>query len=113
MEASKLTVGDKTFDLNHLGKKKKTNLRRKLVIEYIQGKPAGVISEYDGDKPRTHYYAVIGAVRVVKPKAVEPASETLPEAAAGKPIPDFNAFVKDMQQLGVGFTLTITNKEQV
>jgi hypothetical protein len=58
MEASKLTVGDKTFDLNHLGKKKKTNLRRKLVIEYIQGKPAGVISEYDGHVPTTTQLSV-------------------------------------------------------
>ena len=43
MGVSKLTVSQKTYDLNYLGKKKKTNLRRKAIIELIQSKPAGEI----------------------------------------------------------------------
>lgn len=109
MEASKVTISPTTVEWNRLGKKKKTNLRRKLIIEYIQSKPAGtlikmgefrevchfttdpntnafvqrmlrdgVISQYAGEKPRTHYYAVTGAVRLVKPKATPPPPEDEP-----------------------------------
>jgi DNA-binding MarR family transcriptional regulator len=98
MEVSQATISPKTLDLNRLSKTKKTNLRRKLVIEYIQSKPSGeiirmaeiqrvgqftttpntnmfvnrmlrdgIITRYKGDKPRTYYYAVTGAVRVKKP----------------------------------------------
>lgn len=41
LEASKVTINNKTYDLNYLNRSKKTNLRRKIVIEYIQSKPAG------------------------------------------------------------------------
>lgn len=136
MEASKVTVGAKTYDLNYLGKKKKTSLRRKLIVEYIQSKPAGeiirtgefrevcqfstdanthsfikrmlrdgVIAQYDGDKPREHYYAVLGAVRVRTPRTDTPEPET-----PATRNPDINAFIADMQRLGVGFTITITNE---
>lgn len=98
MEVSQATITPKTLELNRLNKTKKTNLRRKLVIEYIQSKPSGeiirmaafqregqfsttpntnafinrmlrdgIITRYKGDKPRTYYYAVTGAVRVKKP----------------------------------------------
>jgi hypothetical protein len=43
MEASKLTVDNKTYELNKLGRNKKTSLRRKLLVDYIQSKPAGTI----------------------------------------------------------------------
>lgn len=145
MEASKVTIGDKTYDLNHLGKKKKTNLRRKLIIEYIQSKPAGeyikmeefqriccfstyanawafvqrmirdgVIKQYEGEKKKAFYYAVIGAVRVSSPKQV---LEQLPKLEPVIPTqlnnnPDINSFVADMQALGVEFTITISNKRE-
>lgn len=98
MEVSQATISPKTLELNRLNKTKKTNLRRKLVIELIQSKPSGeiirmaafqkvgqfsttpntnafinrmlrdgVIARYAGDKPRTYYYAVTGAMRVTKP----------------------------------------------
>lgn len=41
MEAARVTIDPQTIDWNKLGKKKKTNLRRKLIIELIQSKPAG------------------------------------------------------------------------
>lgn len=43
MEASKITISDKTYDLSLLNRTKRTNLRRKAIIEYIQSKPAGEI----------------------------------------------------------------------
>lgn len=126
-------VGKKTYDLNYLSRSKKTNLRRKLVIEYIQSKPAGeyikmddfkdicrfstyantwafvqrmirdgVISQHEGEKKKAYYYAVTGAVRVSTPKQ-EP-------APAGTKNPDINAFIADMQKLGVEFSITITSK---
>ena len=140
MEASKVTVGDKTYDMNHLGKTKKTNLRRKIIIQYIQSKPAGeyikmeefqrachfttyanawsfvgrmirdgVIQQFEGEKKKSFYYSVTGAVRVSTPKTMteEPKSDMylLPRS------PDINAFVADMQKLGVKFTITITNEK--
>lgn len=50
MDASKVMVGKKTYDLNYLSRSKKTNLRRKLVIEYIQSKPAGEYIKMDDFK---------------------------------------------------------------
>lgn len=50
LEASKVTINDKTYDLNYLNRSKKTNLRRKLVIEYIQSKPAGEYIKMDDFK---------------------------------------------------------------
>lgn len=111
MEVSQATISAKTLDLNRLNKTKKTNLRRKLVIEYIQSKPSGeiirmaeiqkagqfsttpntnafikrmlrdgIITRYKGDKPRTYYYAVTGAVRIKKPANVaeEPQAASKP-----------------------------------
>jgi hypothetical protein len=97
MEASKITISDKTYDLSLLNRTKRTNLRRKAIIEYIQSKPNGeiinmgelqqvaqiksyatawsfvktmvrdgVIGQYKGDKPKSYYYSVTGAVRVKK-----------------------------------------------
>lgn len=134
LEASKVTVGQKTFDMNYLGKKRKTSLRRKLIIEYIQSKPAGeivkmtefqevgrfstqantssfvkrmlrdgVIMRYEGDKPRSSYYGVTGAIRVSKPAAADDAPRTSNN-------PDINAFIEDMKRLGVKFTITISNE---
>jgi len=137
VEASKVTVGDKTFDLNHLGKKKKTNLRRKLIIEHIQSKPAGeyikmeefqrichfttyantwsfvqrmlrdgVIQQHEGEKKKSFYYSVIGAVRIVNP----PKSTKQGLVTVEPKNPDINAFIADMTKLGVEFSITITNK---
>lgn len=133
MEASKVTIGDKTYDINFLGKKKRTNLRRKLIVEHIQSKPAGeiismsefqsvgrfnnyattwsfvqsmikqgVIGQYAGDKPRSYYYSVIGATRVVTPRTDTNKDEPR--------LPDINAFIRDMKALGVKFTITIEGK---
>lgn len=110
MEASKLTISDKTYDLSLLNRTKRTNLRRKAIIEYIQSKPSGelinisdfqrvaqfkayattysflkrmvnngVIGQYKGDKPRTYYYSVLGAVRVKRPKTAEGGGTTIPD----------------------------------
>lgn len=133
MEASKVTIGDKTFDLNYLGKKKKTNLRRKLIIEYIQSKPAGeyikmtefqeicrfssyantwtfvqrmmrdgVIQQHEGEKKKAFFYSVTGAVRIISPRKDQSTVESKN--------PDINAFIADMNKLGVEFSITITNK---
>lgn len=135
MEAGKVTVGDKTYDMNFLGKKKRTNLRRKLIVEYIQSKPSGeiisisdfqevgkfnnypstwsfvqsmikqgVIGQYKGEKPCSYYYGVIGAVRVHKP------SQEQAEVGRSSKNPDVNAFIADMQKLGVSELLTVSNE---
>lgn len=139
MEASKITIGAKTYDMNYLSKNKKTALRRKLVVEYIQSKPAGtviklaefaevchikqtnnvdafikrmlrdgVIMRYEGDRIRTYYYAVLGAARQIKPKD-EVAASSLPHSVAIDG-PDLNSFIKEMTNLGVKFTITVTNE---
>jgi len=148
LEASRVTINNKTFDLNHLKGKKKTNLRRKVIIEYIESKPAGeiirmhqfqkaghfatpanatefvnrmirdgVINKYEGERPKSHYYAVTGAVRVKQPRddthhfpplglpKIEPVIPTQLNNS-----PDMNTFIADMQKLGVEFTITISNK---
>lgn len=133
MEASKLTISDKTYDLSVLNRTKRTNLRRKAIIEYIQSKPSGelinmgelqnvaliksyatawsfvktmvrdgVISQYKGDKPKSYYYSVTGAIRVSKPKSESALTE--------EKLPDINAFIRDMKALGVKFTITIEGK---
>jgi len=138
MDASKITVSDKTYDLNHLGKKKKTNLRRKVIVEYIQSKPSGelisfgelqevaqfnsyptaysfigrmvrdgIISKYPGEKPKTYYYGVLGAVRVHKTEKV---TEGDSHEVTRSHLPDINGFVKSMSELGVKFTITIESK---
>lgn len=137
MEASKLTIGQKTYDLNYLTKTKKTNLRRKLIIEYIESKPAGtlikigefqelarfksyqnthqfinrmvrdgVISRYEGNRPKTYYFAVTGSIRQKKPAettenqlTVEPKNDKVIELA------------KELKKLGLKFTITINNGE--
>lgn len=135
MEASKITVGEKTFDLNHLNRAKKTNLRRKKIIEHIQSKPAGeyikleefqricyfstyanawafvqrmirdgVIQQHEGEKKKAYFYSVTGAVRVKKQVADSPPQEGVAKS------PDINAFIADMNKLGVEFTITISNK---
>lgn len=43
MEVSKVHLSTTTLSLNRLNKVKKTALRRKLVVEHIQSKPAGEI----------------------------------------------------------------------
>lgn len=138
METSKLTISDKTYDLSLLNRTKRTNLRRKAIIEYIQSKPSGelinisdfqrvaqfkayattysflkrmvnngVIGQYKGDKPRTYYYSVLGAVRVKRPKTAEGGVQ--PSQTTAK-LPDINAFIRDMKALGVKFTITIEGK---
>lgn len=133
MEASKITISDKTYDLSVLNRTKRTNLRRKAIIEYIQSKPAGeiinmgelqrvaqiksyatawsfvktmisagIISQYKGDKPKSYYYSVTGAVRASKPRTDLPSTEAK--------LPDINAFIRDMKALGVKFTVTIEGK---
>lgn len=133
LEASKVTIGQKTYDLNYLGKKRKTNLRRRLIIELIQSKPAGttikvrefqevarfstqanayafvnrmirdgVIMRYEGDRPKTFYYAVTGEVRVHKPEANG-------DQTGGKY--DFTRAIENLKEAGLEFTLTITNKK--
>lgn len=41
MDANRITIGQKTYDMNLLTRKRKTDLRRKLIIEFIESKPAG------------------------------------------------------------------------
>lgn len=139
MDASKVTIGAKTYDLNYVNKTKKTALRRKLVVEYIQSKPAGeyikmsefqtvgrfkgtgnthmfikrmirdgIIAQYDGNRPKTHYYAVLGAVRTIKPPLAPEVPLEAPKAAQA-PEMTLTAAVEHLKSLGVKFTLTITN----
>lgn len=141
MEASQITVSGKTYDINHLGKAKRTMLRRKLIVEFIMSKPAGelikmgqfqevarfnsapnadafikrmirdgVIMQHKGDKPRTFFYSVVGVARQIKPPT--PKAEAAPEPAPqNSPSADLSAFILEMQQLGVKFTITLTNEE--
>lgn len=142
MEASKLIIGGKTYDLNYLGKKKKTNLRRRLIVEYIQSKPAGeyitmrdfqkvaqmsttpntdafvkrmirdgVIQRFKGERPKTYYYAVLGAARVRTP-ATSMTPDAAPPVTAVDSTPDINSFVAEMTKLGVKFTITISNENK-
>lgn len=137
MEASQVTVSGKTYDMNHLGKAKKTMLRRKIIIEYIQSKPAGeyikmeefqnicrfttyanawsfvgrmirdgVIQQFEGEKKKSFYYSVNGAVRIKKQ------TEDAPAQTGTSNNPDINSFISDMQRLGVEFSITITNKRE-
>ncbi|HYG84610.1 MAG TPA: hypothetical protein VD907_07090 [Verrucomicrobiae bacterium] len=143
MEASRISLGGKIYDLNHLNKTKKTNLRRKLIIEYIQSKPAG---EYikTGELQRVGQFStsanahsfvkrmirdgVIMKHEGDKPRSIyysvvgsvrvkKPAnsepSNLDPEVVEGRHNPDINGFVADMQKLGVKFTITITNENVV
>lgn len=133
VEGSKVTIADKTYDLNFLGKTKKTNLRRKMTVEYIESKPAGtiiqlrefmelcrfnqiantdafikrmirdgVIQRWEGDKPKSYYYAVVGKARQKTPPTAKPESD----------LDDVNLtnLVKHMNTLGVKFTITIESK---
>lgn len=61
MEASRVTVGDKTYDINILNGKRKTMLRRKAIIDYIQSKPAGAIISAKDFKQVTHFSTIPNA----------------------------------------------------
>lgn len=136
MEASKVTIGDKTYDMNHLRGGKKTNLRRKLIIEFIQSKPSGTtisIPEFQrvghfSTNANTHTFVsrmirdgVIQRHDGDRPKTYfysvtgsvristpKKVLEQLP--APDKASPDINGFITDMQKLGVKFTITISNE---
>jgi hypothetical protein len=138
MDASKVTIGEKTYDLQFLDKKKKTNLRRRLVIEYIQSKPAGEYIKMrelqeaaklsttpnanafikrmirDGVIMRHNgekpksFYYSV--IGTVRVKTPKQILEQLPKP--GGSTPDINGFVADMQKLGVQFTITISNKKE-
>lgn len=139
MEASKITIGEKTYDLNYLTRRRKSDLRRKLIIEYIQNKPAGtiirvsefekegrfatrqnaeafvkrmvrdgVIMRYDGDRPRTYYYAVTGSIRQRKPADTPAENQLTVEPKTDRVI----ALAKELRNLGVKFTITITNEDK-
>lgn len=47
MEVSRLSISPTTMNLTKLSGKKKNHLRRKLIVEYIQSKPAGEIIRMD------------------------------------------------------------------
>lgn len=121
MEATKVQILPRTFELNKLKGKRKTQLRRKLIIEYIESKPAGeiisvpefqrvgslsttanahsfinrmlrdgIIMRHAGDKPRTYFYSVIGAIRVKK----EPQqAQNAPQHNVAADKPDIGAII--------------------
>jgi hypothetical protein len=132
MEASKISVSGKTYDLNFLTKKRKTNLRRKLIIEYIQDQPSGtiirvskfqelgqfttqanayafvkrmlrdgVIMRYEGDRPKSYFYSVTGAVRSTGGK---------PAKSGGKY--DFTEAIENLNAMGLKFTITVSNESK-
>ena len=47
MEASRVTVSDKTYDLGVMSGKKKTDIRRRLVVDYINSQMSGSIIKMD------------------------------------------------------------------
>lgn len=137
MEASQVTVSGKTYDMNHLGKAKKTMLRRKIIIEYIQSKPAGEyikMEEFQGICRFTTYAnawsfikrmmrdGVIQQHEGEKKKAyfysvtgavrVKKQVADSPTQEGHSNNPDINAFIEDMKKLGVEFSITITNKRE-
>lgn len=133
MEASKVTVGSKVYDFNYLNKTKKTNLRRKLIVEYIQSKPAGEYIKMSqlqevaklSSTPNANAFVkrmirdgIIMRHDGHKPKSfyysvigsvrtVKPKAET---PVATSVTPDLNGFVESMTKLGVKFTITISNE---
>lgn len=135
MEASKITVTGKTYDMNFLGKTKKTNLRRKLIIELIQSKVAGTLipgREFqEAGRFSTYQNAAAFVNRMIrdgiiakypgdKPKSyyytvIGTVRVTKPKAPTEqpehKPAADLHAFISELSALGVQFTLTISNKE--
>ena len=71
----------------------------------------GVIASYDGDRPKSHYYAVIGSIRVTKPLLeTDGYVQPRPPATIAYNTPDLNSFIAEMKKLGVKFTITITNE---
>lgn len=136
MDASKVSVGGRTYDLNYLGKVKKTNLRRKLIVEYIQSKPAGEYiktREFQdlgkfSSAANTHTFikrmirdGIIARHEGEKPKtayysiigSVRVKQPVTPKEAPADPLrnPNIGQFIADMQKLGVKFTITISNEE--
>lgn len=135
MEASKVTINNKTYDLSYLSRSKKTNLRRKLIIEHIQSKPAGEYIKMDDFKEicRFSTYANTWAFvqRMMRDGVIQQHEGEKKKAyfysvtgavrvrkqAADEPAhegvsknPDINGFIADMQKLGVEFSITITSK---
>lgn len=137
MEASKITISDKTYDLSLLNRTKRTNLRRKAIIEYIQSKPAGEIINM-GELQRVaqikSYATAWSFVKIMirdgiisqykgdKPKSyyyniigatrlrTPKTAEGGVRPSEGATLPDINAFIRDMKALGVKFTITIEGK---
>lgn len=136
MEASKVMIGDKTYDMNHLRGGKKTNLRRKLIIGFIQSKPSGTtigMPEFQhvgrfSTNANTHTFVsrmirdgVIQRHDGDRPKTYFYSVTGSVRVSTPKKVvdqlpdpdnknPDINGFVADMQKLGVEFSITITNK---
>lgn len=55
MQASRVTIDEKTYDLNVMTRKKKTALRRRLIVEYIESKPAGAIIKMQEFQKLCHF----------------------------------------------------------
>lgn len=130
MEASKITVSDKTYDVQFLKSKKKTDLRRKAIVEYIQSKPSGELigtGEFQRIGQFTSYANTWSFVkRMIRDGVLSQYKGDKPKtyyygvtgaARVHKPkvevsqdqmnSPDINNFIKDMKALGVKFTITI------
>lgn len=136
MEASKITIGAKTYDMNYLSKAKKTALRRKMVVEYIQSKPAGTTIKLSEFAEVCHIKQVNNVDAFIKrmlrdgvimryegdkirtyyyavlgaARQIKPKDETTPAGPDHRANPDINSFISDMRGLGVKFTITITNE---
>lgn len=140
--ASKVEIDPRMFENGHLKGKRKTNLRRRIIIEYIQSKPAGEVIKTtdfmrigrfttyanthtfvnrmvrDGvisrfeSEKKNNYYYAVVGAMRLKKPADKPVE---PEQTPDTPVttnPDINGFIADMQRLGVQFSITITNEKE-
>lgn len=134
MEASRVTVSGNTYDLGILTPQKKTNLRRKLVVEYIQSKPSGEYIKMQDFQELCHFstYANTWAFiqRMIRDGVIQQhsgekkkayyysvlgsvrvkkpmATPTEPKAIAP---PNIIALASELQRQGIKFTLTLSNE---
>lgn len=136
LEASKVTVDGKTYDMNYLGKKRKTGLRRKLIIEYIESKPSGTVIRMHEFQKIAHFSTSANAYAFVKrmlrdgvimqyagdrPKSYYYATtgsvrvhssghNKLDQTTPGRY--DFTDAIENLKKAGLKFTITITNDKE-
>jgi len=137
MEASRVIISDKTYDLSVLSGAKKTQLRRRLIVEYIASKPAGAIIKAREFQQLCHFSTVANThaflQRMLRDKIIERyegdqlnrysygipgtvrVTQPKAEPIVGKVVmphstPDLTALLAQIHEAGFTFSITISNK---